>query len=335
MKKGLLLTSPLSLALLFLSFACTGDSQTLTIYSGRSESLVGPLLNDFTKQTGIKIRVRYGDTTELASTILEEGKNSPADIFYAQDVASLDALAKANRLTKLSNDILNLVSEPYRSPQGQWLGTSGRARVVAYNTAKINPDQLPASILEYTDPKWRGRVGWAPTNASFQSFVTALRLLKGEDAARSWLLGMKANNPKEYPNNVTALQAVANGEVDVAFVNHYYLFRALKEQGSGFKARNYYFRDGDPGGLVFVSGAAILDTADNRGEAEAFLKFLLSTQAQKYFSDQTFEYPMIEGVPTNPELPPLSQLEPPAIDLSQLTDLQGTLKLLRETGILP
>ncbi len=337
MKLRLTAAAILTALFLALGIACSGgdDSNSLTIYSGRSQSLVDPLLKQFSKDTGINIRVRYGGTTELAATILEEGGNSPADVFFAQDAGSLDALYQENRLTELPKNILDRVSTAYRGADGYWVGTSGRARVVAYNTDKLKPEDLPDSILDYTAPQWKGRIGWAPTNASFQAFVTALRVIEGEDAAREWLLGIKANNPKEYANNVAALQAVAAGEVDVAFVNHYYLFRALAEQGQGFKARNYYFRNGDAGGLVNVSGAAILDSAGNRDVAERFLEYLLSPAAQQYFADKTFEYPLIAGVETDADLPPISQLQPPDIDLTKLNDLEGTLDLLRETGVLP
>lgn len=320
-----------------LSIAACGGSgdNSITVYSGRSEELVQPIIDQFVEETGIKVNVRYGETAELAATILEEGSNSPADIFFAQDAGALGALAVEERLSELPAELLQRVPEPFRSPDGLWVGISGRARVVAYNTDNVDPSELPDSILDFTDPNWQERIGWPPTNGSFQAFVTALRVAEGEDAARAWLEGIKANNPREYPNNTGALEAVANGEVDVAFVNHYYLFRFLAEQGEGFKARNHYTGPDDPGSLVNIAGAGILDTSDNREEAIRFIDFMLSQQAQQYFADETFEYPLIEGVQTHPELVPLSEINPPNIDLSDLADLEGTLDLLRETGVLP
>ncbi|MDP3767184.1 MAG: iron ABC transporter substrate-binding protein [Dehalococcoidia bacterium] len=316
--------------------ACGGDDgETLTIYSGRSQSLVQPLLEQFSEDTGVTIKVRYGETAQLAATILEEGDNSPADVFFAQDAGALGALADEGRLAELPADLLALVPEPFRSPDGLWVGASGRARVVAYNTENVSPEGLPDSILDFTDPEWKGRIGWAPTNGSFQAFVTGLRVTAGEETAREWLEGIEANDPTEYANNVAAVEAVARGEVDVAFVNHYYLFRFLAEEGGSFDARNYYLPGGDPGALVNVAGAAVLDTADSSEDAERFIDYLLSPAAQQYFADETFEYPLIEGVETDPELKPLSELEPPNIDLSDLSDLEGTLDLLRETGVLP
>jgi iron(III) transport system substrate-binding protein len=315
--------------------SCGGDSGSLTIYSGRTQSLVEPLLEQFSEDTGIEIRVRYGDTAELAATILEEGDNSPADVFFAQDAGALGALVEENRLAAIPERFLERVPERLRSPDGHWVGVSGRVRVVAYNTNELSEGDLPDSILDFTDPKWKGRIGWAPTNGSFQAFVTGLRVLEGEDGARDWLRGIKANDPKDYPNNVAVVDAVGNGEVDVGFVNHYYLLRFIDEQGEDFPARNYYFGGGDPGALINVAGLGVLTTSDHESQAHRFIDYMLSKSAQEYFSQETFEYPLIEGVEPSEGLRPLAELEQPDIDLSDLSDLRGTLDLLRETGVLP
>ena len=307
---------------------------SLVIYSGRSAELVGPVFEKFEEQSGIDVQVRYGDTAELAATILEEGPNSPADLFFAQDPGALGALSDENLFEKLPAGVLDRVDARFRSKTGEWVGTSGRSRVVAYNTDELKESDLPESILDFTDPKWEGRIGWAPTNGSFQAFVTALRNIEGEGTAREWLEGIEANNPFVYPDNSSALEGVASGEVDVAFVNHYYLFRALEEQGSDLPVKNYYLQNGDPGALVLVSGAGVLDTAENPGAAEDFLEYALSDEAQQYFAETDFEYPLVKGVAANDNLVPLSKIESPDVDLSNLDDLEGTLELLRETGVL-
>lgn len=311
----------------------TPGEGTLVIYSGRTEDLVGPLFEQFEEESGIDVQVRYGDTAELAATILEEGENSPADLFFAQDPGSLGALSDDGRFRELPDGILNQVPERLRSPEGEWVGTSGRARVVAYNTDALSEGDLPPSILDFTDPEWEGRIGWSPTNGSFQAFVTALRVVEGENVARQWLEGIQANDPFTYPDNSTALEGVISGEVDVAFINHYYLFRAMEEQGD-VPARNYYLENGDPGALVIVAGAGVLGSAANPGAAEDFMEFALSEEAQQYFADETFEYPVIEGVELAEGLPPISEIESPDVDLGDLDDLEGTLELLRETGAL-
>ena len=307
---------------------------SLVIYCGRSEELVGPLFEQFEAQSGIDVQVRYGDTAELAATILEEGENSPADLFFAQDPGALGALTDEGRFTPLAQEMLDRVPARFRSDEGVWVGTSGRARVVAYNTEELSEADLPDSIFDYTDPEWEGRIGWAPTNGSFQAFVTALRVLEGDEAAREWLEGIQANDPFVYPDNLTAVEGVASGEVDVAFVNHYYLYQLIEEQGESFPARNYYLKNGDPGALVLAAGAGILDTAQNPEAAQAFLEFALSDEAQTYFADETYEYPLVDGVEPSEDILPLSQIQSPDVDLSNLDDLQGTLEMLQETGVL-
>ena len=310
--------------------------RTLTVYSGRSQSLVHPLLLAFGESTGIDIRVKYAGSASTAATLLEEGDNTPADVVFLQDPGSLGSLAASGMLSDLPQSTLDKVDPRLRDPNGRWIGISGRARSIIYNTETIDPNtDLPSSILDFTQEGWRGRIGWAPRNGSFQAFVTALRLQLGEDAAREWLEGMKDNDAQEYPNNVSIVQAAANGEVDVGFVNHYYLERFLEEHGEEFKARNYYIGNGDPGALVLVSGAGILEHSENKDAAQEFVDFLLSEPAQVYFTSDIKEYPVSAGVAPEGDLPPLETLDPPDVDLGRLSDLQGTIDLLRDVGVLP
>lgn len=313
--------------------AATATEQ-LTVYSGREEKLVAPLIARFTEETGVQVQVRYGDTAELAATILEEGANSPADVYFAQDAGALGALSAAQRLTVLPDDVLGRVDDRFRAPSGEWVGISGRARVVVYNTDALSEADLPDSILGFTDPQWRGRIGWAPTNGSFQSFVTALRLTQGEEVARQWLEGIQANQPKVYKNNTAIVTAVGAGEVEVGFVNHYYLYRIVAERGEGFPAGNYHPRGGDAGAMVNVAGVGILRTSDNQAAAERFVAYLLTDEAQRYFSEQTFEYPLVTGIEADPRLVPLDEIQAPEIDLGNLADLERTLELLQETGVI-
>ena len=312
------------------------EDRTLTIYSGRSQTLVHPLLLAFGDQTGIDIRVKYAGSASTAATLLEEGDNTPADVVFMQDPGSLGILADSGMLSPIPQATLDKVDSRFRSPAGLWIGTSGRARTIIYNTEAINPEtDLPPSILDFTEPEWRGRVGWAPRNGSFQAFVTALRLTLGEDAARDWLVGMRDNDAVNYPNNVTTVSAAAAGEVDVGFVNHYYLERFLEEHGQGFGARNHYIGNGDPGALVLVAGVGILDASENKDIAVEFVEFLLGEPAQTYFAQQIKEYPVSAGVEPVGDLPPMESLDPPDVDLGNLNDLEGTLELLRETDVLP
>lgn len=317
------------------SSAAVSRTGTVTVYSGRSKSLIGPLLDRIGEELGLDVRVRYGDTAELATAILEEGDRSPADLFFGQDAGALGALAKEGRLMQLPSELLERVPEPYRSPQGVWIGVSGRVRTVVYNTERVRPEEIPASILDFAGhERWRARLGWAPTNGSFQAFVTALRRLRGEDTARAWLEGIKALDPRVFPNNSSIVQATIKGEIEAGFVNHYYLMRERAQAGQPLPVENYFYTNGDPGGLVNVAGIGILASSRAPDLAVRLADYLLSEPAQRYFSEQTFEYPLLKGVPAHPDLPPLDQLNPPAIDLSDLDDLRGTLALLQEVGLL-
>jgi iron(III) transport system substrate-binding protein len=231
--------------------------------------------------------------------------------------------------------LLRRVPAEFRSPVGEWVGISGRARVVVYDMRELSEADLPDSIHGFTDPAWQGRLGWAPTNGSFQAFVTAMRVLEGDDATRDWLAGIQANQPRVYEGNTQIVQAVADGEIDAGFVNHYYLFRFLDEQGESFPVRNYFLSGSDPGALVNVAGAGILSASDAETSARRLVDFLLSDESQRYFAAETFEYPLVGGVDGPEGAPPLEQIETPEIDLSDLSSLQETLVMLTETGVLP
>lgn len=305
----------------------------LTIYSGRNEELVGPLLEQFTEDTGLEVEVRYGETAEVAAQILEEGENTPADVFFGQDAGALGALAQEGVLSALPQDLLDQVDERFRATDDTWVGASGRARVIAYNTDTVSEGEVPQSVLELTDPEYEGRVGWAPSNGSFQSFVTAMRVELGEEQARQWLEDMIANDTAVFENNVAIVEAVGRGEIDYGLVNHYYLYRFLEEDPS-FPVANNLPQDGDIGALVNVAGAGVISTTDQRAAAEAFVAYLLSDDAQTYFTEETSEYALAGTVEPPEGLPPLEELETPDVDLAELSDLEGTLQLLRETGAL-
>lgn len=327
----------LGLLLLVASIAsgapATEQGDALTIYSGRSEELVGPIIEQFEKASGIDVRVRYGGTSELAATILEEGRNSPADLFWAQDPAGLGAVA--DRFATIPEATLARVEPPLRSPQGKWVGISGRARVVVYNTDRVSAAELPEDLWGFTDPRWRGRIGWAPTNGSFQAMVTAMRLQWGEERTLQWVKGIQANSPMVYSANTAIVAAVGTGEVDAGFVNHYYLIRFLVERGEDFPARNYHPGAGGPGAVILVAGAGVLETSTNKETAWRFLDFVLSPVAQQYFAGQTYEYPVIDGVKTHRLLTPLANINRPDVDMADLQNLESTLRLLRDSGVLP
>lgn len=335
MKKMFVLISLLIILVLTGCSTEAEDSDTLVLYSGRSESLVSPVIDRFIAKTGIQVEVRYGGTAEMAATLLEEGKNSPADLFWAQDPGGLGAVAAEGLFTTLPDDIRALTPENFQSPDGLWIGITGRARVVVYNTGMIDPAELPDDIWDFTDPKWDGKIGWAPTNGSFQVMITAMRSSWGEEKTAEWLKGILANNPVIYENNTGIVAGVEAGEVEVGFVNHYYLFRFLAEEGEDFEARNYFLPSGGPGSLVMVAGAGILESSNNKAAAEEFLRYLLSSDSQEFFVRNTYEYPMSSDLPLPTDLAPLETLNSLRINLADLDDLNGTVSLLQSVGALP
>jgi len=316
---------------------CLGEKQkttkTLTLYSGRGEDLISPLIEGFKKDTNIDIEVRYGKTAELAATILEEGHNSPADLFFAQDAGALGALTKEGRLQKISNTLLETVEPRFRSPNGEWIGITGRARTVDYNINLVDKEELPESIWGFTDPTWGdGKIGWAPTNGSFQSFITAFRVLEGEDKAREWLEGIKANKPQVYPKNSPIVAALGRGEIDVGFVNNYYLHRFQAEDPE-FPVAHHY-TTGDAGSMINIAGLGIIDTSKDKNLAQEFIEYMLKEDAQTYYATNTYEYPLVADVKVLGSQKSISEIETPNIDLSDLDDLKGTLDLLQNVGVL-
>ncbi len=278
--------------------------------------------------------MRYGDSAELAATIAEEGESSPADVFFAQDPGSLGAVENEGLLGELPEELLSRVPERFRDPDGHWVGTSGRARVVAFNTDALAETEVPDSVFDLTDPRWKGRIGFPPTNASFQAFVTAMRLSEGDEETRDWLEGIRANDPKLYEKNLQTVEAVASGEIDLGLVNHYYLY-LVKEEQPDAPVENHFLAHGDPGSLVSVAGAAVLAGTDQPEKARRLVEFLLSDEGQRFYAEGAAEaeYPLVEGIEPREGLPPLDELHGPDLELDALgPELERTLELLNEVG---
>jgi iron(III) transport system substrate-binding protein len=304
------------------------SEESITIYSGRSETLITELLDTFTEETGIEVKVRYGDSAELAAQILEEGSNVKADVFFSQDAGALGALAKEGLTKPLPKDITDLVDASYKSKDSHWVGVSGRARVLVVNPAKVT--KLPTSYKDLMDPSWKGRIAIAPTNSSFQAFVTAIRILEGEQAAKDFLDRMK-ENAVLFEKNGLILQAVEDGVVDAGLINHYYWFELENEKGVGnMNSELVWFEDQDAGNLINVAGAAVL--SDN-ASANVFVKWLLGDTAQNYFVQRTKEY-SLTGVPDVAGVKPFGDIKAPNIDLSDLDSLSETLELIQKARLL-
>ncbi len=311
----------------------SGGGAALTVYSGRDRDLVEPIIERYRRESGADVRVRYSDSSDAAATLIEEGDATPADVFLSQDAGALGAVQARDLLAPLPRALLDEVDARFRSEAGRWVGVTARARTIAYGP-EVERSELPDSVLDLTGSRYRDRVAWAPTNPSFQSFVTGLRVLRGDDVARRFLGGMIANGVKRYPNNIAIRDAIARGEVEFGLINHYYVAEAIAQEGSDYPVRLHFPDGGDPGSLINVSGAGVLASSERATEAQRFVRFLLSETAQRYFADETKEYPLAAGVRADASLRPLGEIDAPPIDLADLTDLQGTVRLIQESGAL-
>ena len=303
-------------------------SGELNLYSGRNEFLVGRLV-DYIEglYDDFEITPRYRDSVDLVNTIVNEGENTSADVFFSVNAGALGALADEGRARTLSDDVLELVDPSFRTDS--WVGTSGRARTVPYNTEALSESDLPTDIMAYEE--FESDLGWAPGYGSCQAFVTAMRILEGEDRTRQWLQGVVDSGIEQYNDEFRVCQAIADGEIDAGFTNHYYIQRVL--DGNPDAPIATQFTEGDAGVVFNVAGAAVVDATDQPDLAEDFLRHLLSAEAQEFFAVETFEYPMIDEVDPVGNLPPASDLEVPDLDLSQLSDLEPTIDLMRDVGI--
>jgi len=313
------------------SAATAGAGGSVILYSGRTEELVAPLIQKFEEASAVEVEVRYGSSPEMAATLLTEGANSPADLFYSQDPASLGSAAKL--MTRLPDSVLSLVPKSFRDPDGVWVGVTVRSRVLAFNPDLISEERLPVSYKDLVKPEWSGRVGVAPTNGSFVAFVSAMIMLEGEDSTLEWLRDLAANGPVTFDGNAPIASAVDAGDVEVGLVNHYYLLELGAEQG-GTTARNHFFTQPDAGSLVMPSGISMLATAKNPDGAAALIGFLLSGEAQAYFAETNFEYPVAPGAPAPEGAPLLDTLVSPSVSATDMAAvLDRATDLITEAGL--
>jgi iron(III) transport system substrate-binding protein len=325
-----------ALAVVVGATACSssGESDELLIYNAQHESLTKEWIDAFTKETGIKVTYRQGGDTELGNQLVAEGAASPADVFLTENSPAMAAVERAGLFADVGTETINQVPAQYRPASGKWTGVAARTTVFVYNKAKLQPDQLPKTLLDLQQPAWKGRWGAPPTKADFQAIVAALLQLKGEAATAQWLAGMKAN-AKTYNDNIATLKAVNAGEIDGGVIYHYYWFRdqAKTKEMSGNTAL-HYFRNQDPGAFVSLSGGGVLKSSKKADKAQQFLKFVTGKAGQEVLEKgDSFEYPVASDVPANPALVPLSDLQAPAVDPSTL-NAQRVTDLMTKDGLL-
>ncbi len=337
MKKRVILGAVTALFIGLLAGCTSSNEQAegvtdLTIYSGRSVEFIAPFFAEWETESGVKLNIRYGDSAELAAQILEEGSNSPADLFLSQDAGSLGAIAKAGLFISLPSDVAQSIPAQFVAANRNWIGVTGRARVFAYAPDRVKI--LPQSVTDLTKPLYKNQIGIAPTNASFQAFVTALIQNKGEKFAQSWLQELKANGVKIYPKNSVIVEAIDKGEISIGLVNHYYIWAVAAGLGRSINVKNGFFTPGDIGNLINVSGAGVLASSAKQGAAQDLINYLTSLPTQQKFVTDTHEYSLVNGANPPAELPGLDQIGAPSIDLDILKNIKRTQDLLVEVGLL-
>ncbi len=313
--------------------AGSGDlsGESITLYSGRDEELIAPLIEQFTADTGIEVEVRYGESAEMGAQLLEEGSETPADVFYSQEVGAVGVLAEADLLAELPGDVVDQVDERFQpGDDNQWVGVTGRSRVIVYNPDLV---EAPEGVEELTGEAYEGKVAIVADNAGFQAFITGFRVSQGEEAAREWLEGLLANAPvTDIESNGDVLEAVENGDVPIGLINHYYWAR--DERQPDLTSQLVFPEGDDPGGLVNATAVAITKGSADDPAARALVEYLISEEGQTYFVEETFEYPVVDGIDDPEGIPALDDLEGPELDLTDLESLEETQALLTELGLL-
>ena len=313
------------------------DNATITLYNGQHPETTDALVAAFEKATGIQVKVREGDEDVLASQIVEEGKSSPADVFYTENSQALQFLQGKGLLAAVPRGTLGKVDSRYNSPAGDWVGVSARVSVMVYNTKMLSANELPTSVMQLASSKWAGKLGLAPSETDFQPIITAVAHTYGQPAALRWLDGLKKNaGSHTYPDNETLVAAVNNGQVAIGLINHYYWYRLRYEVGgSKMHSKIAYFAPHDPGYVLDVSGAAVLRSSHEQAAAQRFLAFVVSKTGQEIIAHSTsYEYPLGSGVVTAQPLRPFSQLQPIPLTIAELGNGSTAIALLHEAQLL-
>jgi iron(III) transport system substrate-binding protein len=315
---------------------CAGSNgREVTVYSGRTENLIGPTLEAFACETGTEVAVRWGNSTDLALLLAEEGDRTAADVFLSRSPGPVGFLEADALLGSIDDDVLSLVGSDSRSKSGTWVGFSGRKRVLVHNIDAVPAEQLPESVFDLTDDRYRGRVAIPATNGSFVDWFTVFRDLYGSEAAAQWLDEMVANDARYYPNNRSIVEAAGRGEIDMGLVNHYYQYQEAAAAGDRHRAANHHLADDDIGSLLIITAATITASSANRQAANELIAYLLSETVQRYFSRETFEYPLAAGVEPADVLPPLKALEIGSVDFDALGGgFAETIAIIEASGIL-
>lgn len=326
-----------ALAACLLSTALAGplaqaaEKVELTLYNGQHKEIGEAIAKAYEAKTGIHVNVRKGSSNQLASQVMEEGERSPADLIYTEESPPLNNLGEKGFLAKTDDSTLNMLPPEYVAKDGSWIGVTARVRVVAYNPKLIDEKDLPETVLEFAEPQWQGKVGFVPTSGAFQEQAVAIIKLHGREAAEEWLTGLRAFG-KTYTNNMVALKAVENGEIATVLVNNYYWFALQREKGQ-LDSKLHYFSNGDAGGLITISSAAVLKSSKHPREAQALLAYMASEEGQRVITQTTAEYPLHKGMVSDRGLKPFDELQAPAITPADIGNAEDALDMERDVGL--
>jgi iron(III) transport system substrate-binding protein len=317
--------------------ACSSGTSGMTIvlYNGQHLQLTDALVAAFENQTHIQVRVRTNDGIVLADQLLQEGASSPADVYLTENSPELVVLDQRHRFARLPPSILNQIPGRFNGPTRDWVGMALRVSSLAYSPSSLPRSRLPASILDLSQPQWKGRVAVAPTDSDFPPIVSALVARYGTSKTTKWLAGLK-RNAETFQDEESVAAAVNRGDVSCGLVNQYYWYRLQREVGATrMRSSLYYFPDGDVGSTTNISGAAVLASTSHRGEAEAFVRFLVSALAQRIIANSDdFEYPARPGVSPNGALPPLHSISSASLSVAALGNDQVAAKLIQQSGLI-
>ncbi|KQQ59151.1 iron ABC transporter substrate-binding protein [Pseudomonas coleopterorum] len=311
--------------------AQAADKVELTLYNGQHKEIGEAIAKAYEAKTGIHVNVRKGSSNQLASQVMEEGERSPADLIYTEESPPLNNLGEKGFLAKTDDSTLNMLPPEYVAKDGSWIGVTARVRVVAYNPKLIDEKDLPETVLEFAEPQWQGKVGFVPTSGAFQEQAVAIIKLHGREAAEEWLTGLRAFG-KTYTNNMVALKAVENGEIATVLVNNYYWFALQREKGQ-LDSKLHYFSNGDAGGLITISSAAVLKSSKHPREAQALLAYMASEEGQRVITQTTAEYPLHKGMVSDRGLKPFDELQAPAITPADIGNAEDALDMERDVGL--
>ncbi|MFE4111777.1 iron ABC transporter substrate-binding protein [Kosakonia sp. YIM B13611] len=314
------------------AFADNDDG--IVVYNAQHENLTKSWVDEFTKETGIKVTLRNGGDTELGNQLVQEGNVSPADVFLTENSPAMTLVDNAGLFAPLSADTLKQVPAQFRPAHGRWIGIAARSTVFVYNPTKLSASQLPASIMDLAKPEWKGRWAASPSGADFQAIVSAMLTLKGEKATLDWLKAMKTNFVP-YKGNSTVMKAVNAGQIDGGVIYHYYYFVDQAKTGENSKnTQLHYFKHQDPGAFVSISGGGVLASSKHQKQAQAFIKWVTGKQGQEMLrTNIAFEYAVGNGAASNEKLVPLAQLDAPKVEPSALNSKKVS-ELMTEAGLL-